>query len=98
MSESILRGMKAYGFTPWQLVIGLALAWGWITTLMPMPAEMAKLNETVSKLGNKVEIHAILIAQITELNGEVKLMRRELSTIEGKLAHSSNYKTRTDPE
>jgi hypothetical protein len=94
MSDSILKGMKAFGLTPWQLVIGIALAWGWVTTLMPMPTEMAKLNETVSKLGTKVEIHAVLFGQLNELNSEVKGMRRELSTIEGRLSSNSQYKAK----
>ena len=98
MSENILKSMKAFGLTPWQLVIGCGLAWGWVTTLSPMPAEMAKLNDTVAKLGTKVEIHGILISQITELNNEVKGMRRELSTIEGRLAHTNNYKAASDPK
>ena len=100
MAETILKNLKVLGVTPWQLVIGLSLAWGWVTTLMPMPTEMAKLNDTVSRLSTKVEIHGILIAQITELNTEVKGMRRELITIEGKLAHSSAYnnEVRSEPE
>lgn len=98
MSDHILKSMRAFGLTPWQLVIGCALAWGWVTTLSPMPAEMARLNDTVAKLGTKVEIHSILIAQITELNSEVKGMRRELSTIEGRLAHADNYKGASDPK
>ena len=36
--------------------------------------------------------------QITELNNEVKGMRRELSTIEGRLAHANNYKATSDPK
>jgi hypothetical protein len=98
MSDQILKTFKALGLTPWQLVIGCALVWGWITTLMPVPMEMAKLNDTVSRLGTKVEIHGILIAQITELNNEVKGMRRELSTIEGRLAHSNSYNSKSRPE
>ena len=98
MAETILKNLKVLGVTPWQLFIGMAIAWGWVTTLMLMPTEMSKLNDTVSRLSTKVEIHGILIAQITELNTEVKGMRRELSTIEGKLAHSPAYKNRTEPE
>lgn len=94
MSESILRNLKTFGLTPWQLVLGLCVGYGWVTSLMPMPAELRTLNETVSKLGTKVEIHSILINQITDLNTEIKAMRRELSTIEGRLAHSSNYRTK----
>lgn len=98
MAETILKNLKVLGVTPWQLFIGMAIAWGWVTTLMPMPTEMSKLNATVSGLSTKVEIHGIHISQITELNTEVKGMRRELSTIEGKLAHSPSYKTRSEPE
>jgi hypothetical protein len=44
-----------------------------------------------------VEIHSVLIAQITDLSNEVKGMRRELSTIEGRLAHVSNYRKGAEP-
>jgi hypothetical protein len=39
----------------------------------------------------------VLIAQITDLSNEVKGMRRELSTIEGRLAHASNYRKGSEP-
>lgn len=97
MSESILRNLKTFGLTPWKLVLGAAVAYGWFTSLMPMPAEMRTLNATVQSLGTKVEIHTVLISQISDLKTEVTGMRRELSTIEGRLAHTSNYKTRENP-
>ena len=97
MSESILRNLKLFGLTPAQLVIACGIAWGWVTTLSPMPKEMAKLNETVAQLSTKVEIHSVLISQITELNTEVKGMRRELSTIEARLAHVNNYNRKETP-
>lgn len=94
MPEQILRNLKAFGLTPWQLVLGICIGYGWFTSLMPMPAELRQLNETVSRLGIKVEIHSVLINQITELSNEIKSMRRELSTIEGRLAHVDNYNAR----
>ena len=97
MADSILRNLKAFGLTPWQLILGLCLGYGWMTSLMPMPAEMRQLNETVARLGTKVEIHSVLIAQITDLSNEVKGMRRELSTIEGRLAHATNYRKGAEP-
>ena len=97
MAENILRNLKAFGLTPWQLILGLCLGYGWMTSLMPMPAEMRQLNETVARLGTKVEIHSVLIAQITDLSNEVKGMRRELYTIEGRLAHVSNYRKGAEP-
>lgn len=93
MSETILRSLKLFGLTPAQVVIVVGVAWGWVTTLSPMPVEMARLNDTVRSLSTKVEIHSVLISQIAELNSEVKGMRRELSTIEGKLASPSRYGT-----
>jgi hypothetical protein len=39
----------------------------------------------------------VLINQISELNTEIKGMRRELSTIEGRLAHADNYSTKQRP-
>lgn len=97
MAENILRNLKAFGLTPWQLVLGLCVGYGWVTALMPMPAELRQLNETVARLGTKVEIHSVLINQISELNNEIKGMRRELSTIEGRLAHVSNYRKGAEP-
>jgi hypothetical protein len=104
MSE-ILRNLKAFGLTPWQLVLGAAIAYGWVNSLMPMPSamqamngEVRALNKTVQDLGTKVEIHAVLISQITEIKTEMSSMRRELSTIEGRLAHSSNYRAKGGSE
>lgn len=90
MSESILRNLQLFGLTPAQAVIACGIVWGWVTTLSPMPVEMAKLNDTVRLLSTKVEIHSVLISQITELNNEVKGMRRELSTLEGKLTTTAS--------
>lgn len=97
MAENILRNLKAFGLTPWQLILGIAIGYGWLTSLAPMPGEFRALNETVSRLSTKVEIHSVLIAQITDLSNEVKGMRRELSTIEGRLAHVSNYRKGAEP-
>ena len=96
MSEIILRHLQLFGLTPAQVVIACGIVWGWVTTLSPMPVEMAKLNDTVRMLSTKVEIHSVLISQITELNTEVKGMRRELSTIEGKLTTASVYRSGKD--
>ena len=105
MSESILRNLKAFGLTPWQLVLGAAIAYGWVNSLMPMPAEVRQLSESVSKMGQTltglstdVKIHSVLINQMTELNNEMKSMRRELSTIEGRLAHATNYRSKSSNE
>lgn len=105
MSESILRNLKAFGLTPWQLVLGVAIAYGWVNSLMPMPAamqtmntEVRSLNKTVQELGTKVEIHSVIISQISEMKTEVAGMRRELSTIEGRLAHSPNYRSKNSDE
>ena len=56
MSESILRNLKAFGLTPWQLILGAAVAYGWFTSLMPMPAEMRALNATVQSLGTTIDL------------------------------------------
>jgi hypothetical protein len=54
---------------------------------------MAKLNDNVQRLGTKVEIHSVLIGQLAEIKTEVTAMRKELSTVEGRLAHMKNYST-----
>lgn len=96
MADSILRNLKAFGLTPWQLVLGLCIGYGWVTSLMPMPTELRQLNATVATLGTKVEIHGVLISQMADLSNEVKGIRRELSTIEGRLAHAS-YRKGAEP-
>lgn len=93
MAETLLRNLRHFGLTPWQLIIGSAIAYGWATSLMPMPAEMRALTTTVQMLGTKVEIHSVLIEQISKLGNEVSGMRRELSTFEGRLAHRPDYKS-----
>lgn len=92
MAETILRNLRHFGLTPWQIIVCFAIAYGWFTSLMPMPAKMEALTSTVQDLGTKVEIHSILIDQISKLGSEVAGMRRELSTIEGRLAHRPDYK------
>lgn len=32
MSDSILRNLKAFGLTPWQLVLGLCIGYGWVAS------------------------------------------------------------------
>lgn len=93
MPDSTLAFLKRLGLTPASLLAAVAFAGAWYQTISPIPSEMAKLNANVQSLGTKVEIHSVLIAQMTEIKTEVSGMRRELSTIEGRLAHLKNYNT-----
>lgn len=91
MSDTTLTFLKRLGLTPASLLAAVAFAGAWYQTISPLPIEMAKLNANVQGLGTKVEIHSILIAQMTEIKTDVQGMRKELSTIEGKLAHLKFY-------
>lgn len=91
MSDTTLTFLKRLGLTPASLLAAVAFAGAWWQTISPIPAEMAKLNANVQSLGTKVEIHSVLIAQMMDIKQEVSGMRKELSTIEGRLAHVKAY-------
>jgi hypothetical protein len=91
MPDDTLNWLKKVGLTPASLFAGVAVAAAWYATLAPIPGEIKQLNEAVQSLATKVEVHSVLIAQMNEVKSEIKGMRSELSTIEGRLAHSKNY-------
>jgi hypothetical protein len=93
MAEPFLTFLKRLGLSPASLIAGVAFAGAWYQTISPIPAEMAKLNDNVQRLGTKVEIHSVLIGQLAEIKTEVTAMRKELSTVEGRLAHMKNFST-----
>jgi hypothetical protein len=91
MTDSSITLLKRWGLTPASLVASIAFAGAWWKTLAPIPEEMAKLNVTVQQMGTKVEIHSVLISQLAEIKTDVTSMRKELSTIEGRLGSLKNY-------
>lgn len=92
MSAALQQSLKALGVTPWQFMLGVACIGSWWATVQPLPGQLERLNIAVQELSTKVEIHAVLLANITEIKAEVRQMRGELSTIEGKLAHAPDYR------
>ena len=91
MSDSTLSFLKRLGLTPASLLAAVAFAGAWYQTISPIPDEMKKLNDNVQQLGTKVEIHSVLISQMSDIKTDVASMRKELSTIEGRLAHIKTY-------
>lgn len=91
MPDAVLSTLKRLGLTPASLLAGVAFAGAWYQTISPIPEHVRNLTESVQALGTKVEIHSVLIAQMSEIKSDVSQMRRELSTIEGRLAHSKTY-------
>ena len=91
MSDSTLSFLKRLGLTPASLLAAVAFVGAWYQTISPIPSEMKKLNDNVQALGTKVEIHSVLISQMSDIKTDVASMRKELSTIEGRLAHMKSY-------
>jgi len=91
MADDTLNWLKKLGLTPASLFAGVAVAAAWYATLAPIPGEINQLNQAVQVLATKVEVHTVLIAQMNEIKTELTGMRKELSTIEGRLSHAKNY-------
>lgn len=92
MSENVTKAMRSFGVTPWQFCLAAVAVGSWWATVQPLPAQLERLNGTVQQISTKVEIHGVILQSVTELNGKVDGMRRELSTIEGRLAHVPGYR------
>jgi hypothetical protein len=91
MADDTLHWLNRLGLTPASLVAGIAVAAAWYATLAPIPGEISQLNQAVQTLATKVEVHSVLINQMAEIKTELTGMRKELSTIEGRLSHSKDY-------
>lgn len=85
MSEKTISFLKTLGLTPASFIASVAFAGAWYQTISPIPSEMRDLNANVQLLATKVEIHSVLIAQLSEVKAEISAMRKELSTMEVKL-------------
>jgi len=81
--------LKAIGVTPWQLILAAVCIGSWWATVQPLPAQLERLNRTVQDIATKVEIHSVLLNSVADMRSDVQLMRRELSTIEGRLGSYS---------
>jgi outer membrane murein-binding lipoprotein Lpp len=92
MSETMTKAMRTFGVTPWQFTLAAVAVGSWWATVQPLPTQLERLNATVQQISTKVEIHGVILQSVTELNTKVDGMRRELSTIEGRLAHVPGYR------
>jgi hypothetical protein len=86
MSEKTERALKAFGVTPWQLLLGIACIGSWWATVQPLPGQLAELNRTVQLLSTRVEVHAVLLTNVAEIKAEVKELRHEISKLHPKTA------------
>jgi hypothetical protein len=88
-TSSLQKPLRALGVTPWQLILGIALAGFYLGEMKPKLEEGAKeaskiadsvekLNETVQSLTTKVEVHSVLLASVAEIKTEVKELRQEI--------------------
>jgi hypothetical protein len=95
MPPPITNTFKILGVTPWQVIFGAACLGSWWGTMQPLqalPAQFKELNATVQQISTKVEVHSVLLQTVSEMRGDVQQMRRELSTIEGRLSNHATYK------
>lgn len=91
MPEPVSKFLKSAGVTPWQLLLAALCIGSWWATVQPLPGQLALLNATVQSIATKVEVHSVLLQSVNDMRTDVQQMRRELSTIEGRLATNSNY-------
>jgi len=93
MADSTLKFLERLGLTPASLFAAVAVAGAWYQTISPIPGEMSKLNQNVQMLATKVEVHAVLLAQTTEIKAELTNLRRDFNSIEVKLASLKQFHT-----
>ena len=94
MPPPISKPLAWLGVTPWQVIFGAACLGSWWGTMQPLqdlPRQFRELNITVQQISTKVEVHSVLLQTVGEMRADVQQMRRELSTIEGRLASHPTY-------
>lgn len=93
MSQQISSTLRSLGVTPWQLFLGTACIGSWWATVQPLPAQLSKLTETVQQLSTRVEIHTILLKDISEVKQDLKDLRSDVSALRFKSVSTSPPKT-----
>lgn len=78
--------LKQLGVTPWQFLLGTACIGSWWATVQPLPSQLSKLTETVQQLSTRVEIHTILLKEISEVKQDLKDLRSDVSALRFKSA------------
>lgn len=98
MSASTLqKPLRALGVTPWQAIVGIALAGFYLGDMEPKLAEVGKiaasvekLNDTVHTLTTKVEVHSVLLQAVAEVKTELKEVRQEIVRLHSPKTVSTN--------
>jgi len=93
MSQQISSTFRSLGVTPWQFILGTACIGSWWATVQPLPAQLSKLTETVQQLSTRVEIHTILLKEISEVKQDLKDLRSDVSALRFKSAATNPPKT-----
>lgn len=94
MSQQISSTLRSLGVTPWQFLLGTARCIGsWWATVQPLPSQLSKLTETVQQLSTRVEIHTILLKEISEMKHDLKDLRSDVSALRFKSVSASPPKT-----
>lgn len=93
MSQQISSTLRSLGVTPWQFILGTACIGSWWATVQPLPAQLSKLTETVQQLSTRVEIHTILLKEISEVKQDLKDLRSDVSALRFKSVSASPPKT-----
>ena len=96
MSQQISSTLRSLGVTPWQFILGTACIGSWWATVQPLPAQLSKLTETVQQLSTRVEIHTILLKEISELKQDLKDLRSDVSALRFKSVSTNPPKTLED--
>ena len=61
--------------------------------MQPLPSQLSKLTETVQQLSTRVEIHTILLKDISEVKQDLKGLRSDVSALRFKSASTSPPRT-----
>lgn len=92
MSQQISSALRSLGVTPWQFILGAVCIGSWWATVQPLPAQLSKLTETVQQLSTRVEIHTILLKEISEVKQDLKDLRSDVSALRFKSASTGQPK------
>lgn len=93
MSQQITSTLRSLGVTPWQFILGTACIGSWWATVQPLPSQLSKLTETVQQLSTRVEIHTILLKEISEVKQDLKDLRSDVSALRFKSVSTNPPKT-----
>lgn len=93
MSQQLSSTLRSLGVTPWQFILGTVCIGSWWATVQPLPGQLHKLNETVQQLSTRVEIHTILLKEISEVKQDLKDLRSDVSALRFKSVSASPPKT-----